>query len=472
MHPRCPAIILAALGCLACLPGCDEMRLIARLAELEAIPDPVVFPDTPVSTVRLQDVTLRNIGTGVVDLKGLEIAENPEDFSLSIPDVLTFPAAIPPGQQVRFAVRYHPQEYPQADQGAVRIRSTDRDAPEYDLRLQGSGVEPILLVRPVPVLFPDTRVMATSPATLTITHTGSDPAPVRLALIAVTDDDDGDFNIQDGPDIPHTLQPGDQVSVRLAYTPGAIDDGDEGVLTLESDADSQERLEIPLLGKSFAPHIEVSSTALNFGTVSQGANPSLPLAISNTGNQELRVTTLELSPTGSQKFLFAPAALPEPIQPGASVQLEVTYLADDRGDDDGVLRILHDDPLERPVFVTLRGRTPEPDIEVVPDYLSIQISGISHTQTADIRIFNLGDEVLRVTGLDFSNPDGSFSIDAQPSFPALIQPGLRPQGPFETLTVRFTKDTATVDDECFITIHSDDGDEPTVVVRVVGSYTP
>ncbi len=458
--------------CLALAAGCEDSRVVATLADLEASPDPVVFPETPVSTLRTQDVVLANRGNGVVTLASLAITENPEDFSLSLPPELALPATIAPGNRVTFGVRYHPQAYPEADEGALHISSSDRDAPEYDLRLQGAAVEPVLLLQPMPVRFPDTRVLATSPVTLVLTHTGSDPDPVTVSFLGLTDDGDGDFSIQSPPGLPLTLTAGQEERLHLAYTPQALDDDDRGVLTLESDADSQEHLEVPLSGASFGPHIQVSTTALDFGTVTEGANPSLPVTISNTGNQELHVTTLELSNTGSQKFDLDPASLPEPIPAGGSVQVLVTYVADDRGDDDGVLRILHDDPLERPVFVQLHGRTPSPDVEVVPDFLSIQLSGISHSQEADIRIYNLGDEELRVTGVDFSNPDGSFSLVAQPTYPALVQPGAIPAGPFATLTVRFTKDTATVDDECQLTVHSDDPDEPSLLVRVIGSYTP
>jgi len=369
-------------------------------------------------------------------------------------------------------VLYHPQDYPEEDQGAILIESTDRDAPEYELVCYGTAVEPILLVQPNPVDFGRTRVLGTKPATVTITHTGSDPAPVTVSRVEMSDDGDGDFAVQNAPQTPFTLQPGDTENVNLSYIPQAIDDGDIGTLSIESDAESQEQIEVAMLGESFAPHIVVDTTALNYGTVSQGADPSLSFTISNDGNDDLNITGMSLSQLGSQKFVPDPVSIDQPIAPLGSVTVEVTYLADDRGDDDGTLRIDHDDPLERPVFIQLHGRTPAPDVEVIPDFVTIQISGISHTQTADIKIYNLGDEDLRITGLQFDNPDGSFSIDSQPSYPAIVPPGDIQNGPFEPITLRFTQDVATVDDQATLTFSTDDPDEATVVVQAVGTYSP
>lgn len=462
------ALLVPALT--AC--DCERSRIYKTLAELEAVPDPVEFGEVPVSTVRSQDVTLTNRGTGTVHLRGLSVALDPEDFSLLEPEGIEYPYSIAPGNQVVFTILYHPQIYPEEDEGAILIESSDKDAPEYELVCYGTAVEPVLLVQPNPVDFGRTRVMGTKPATVTITHTGSNPNAVTVSRVEMSDDADGDFAVQNAPETPFTLQPGDSENINLSYIPQAIDDGDTGTLLIESDAESQEQLEVIMLGSSFAPHIVVDTTALNFGTVSQGANPTLSFSISNQGNDDLNISDMALSELGSQKFSLSPAAIGQPIAPLDSVTVDVTYLADDRGDDDGSLRIDHDDPLERPIFIQLHGRTPAPDVEITPDFVTIQISGNSHTQTADIRIYNLGDEDLRITGLEFDNPDGSFSIDAQPSYPAIVPPGAIPAGPSETISLRFTQDVATVDDQATLTFSTDDPDEATVVVQAVGTYTP
>lgn len=462
--------VLLVLGAMAC--DCGGSRIVETLAELEAVPDPVEFGEVPVSTVREQDVTLTNRGTATVHLRGLSVAANPEDFSVVEPEGIEYPHAIPPGNQVVFTVRYHPRAYPEEDVGHVLIESSDRDAPEYELVCYGTAVEPVLLIEPNPVDFGSTRVMSTSPATVTIRHTGSSDAAVTISRLEVGEPADGDFAIQTAPDIPLLMQPGDQANVNLSYIPQAIDDGDSGVLTIESDAESQETVDVLLEGSSYAPHITVDHLALNFGTVSIGADPSLSFTITNEGNDDLNIAEMALSQVGSQKFILEPASIDAPIAPLDSVTVDVTFMADDRGDDEGGVRIDHDDPLEHPVFIQLRGRTPAPDVEIIPDFVTIQISGVSHSQTANIRIYNLGDEDLRLTGMAFDNPDGSFSIDEQPTYPAIVPPGVVPDGPVETIVVRFTKDTATVDDQATLTFSTDDPDEPTVVVTVNGTYTP
>ena len=472
--------VLAGVMISACLAlgacGCDEDRVHVMLGELEAVPDPVEFGEVPVSTVKTLDVTLTNRGMATVHLHGLEMKENDTDFSLRIPPELVLPYALPPGNQAVFTVRYHPKVYPEDDTGIALITSTDKDAPEYELQLLGTAVEPILLVEPVPVDFDSVRVMSTKPATLTITHTGSHPDPVHIESLVLTDDGEGDFKIEDGGE-PVTLTAGDDTKVHLAYTPQLIDDADEGTLTIESDAQSQEHMEVPLLGSSHAPAIEVSTTALNFGTVSQGADPSLPFTIKSVGTDPLSITEMTLSQVGSQKFTFLPASIDTPIDPLDEVEVWVTYIADDRGDDDGTLQITHDDPLTRPLFIQLHGRTPCPDVDIRPDFITIQIAKESHSQSTDIRIFNVGDEDLLVISHEFvNNPnnDGYFTIESHPVYTATVAPGSVPAGPYESLVVRYDHpdSTATVDDECTITVTTDDPDEEEVVVTVVGTYSP
>jgi hypothetical protein len=456
---------------------CEDDRIGQTLGELEAVPDPVEFGEVPVSTVKTIDVTLTNRGTATVQLYDLYIQENENDFSLRIPPGLTLPHAIPPGNQAVFTVRYHPKAYPEEDTGIALIKSSDKSAPEYELVLLGTAVEPILLVEPVPVDFGSVRVMSTMPATLTITHTGSSPDPVRIDSLNLTDSGDDDFKLEDADDVPLTLNPGDDTKVHFAYTPQLIDDADEGTFTIESDAQSQEHMEVPLLGSSHAPAIEVSTLALNFGTVSIGADPSLPFTIKSVGTDPLSITELKLSQTGSQKFTFVPVSIDDPIDPLDQVEVWVTYIADDRGDDAGVLQISHDDPLTRPVFIQLQGRTPCPDVDVRPDFITIQIAKDSHSQSTDIRIYNVGDENLLVTGHDFVNKadnDGYFTVESSPTYPATVAPGAIPAGPYETLVIRYDHpdSTATVDDSCTITFSTDDPDEQQIVVTVVGTYSP
>lgn len=466
----CSGLVLGACEC-------ESDHMNPNLGELEAVPDPVEFGEVPVSTVKTVDVTLTNRGTATVHLHDLEIKENDTDFSLRIPPELVLPHAIPPGNQVVFTVRYHPKVYPEEDTGIALITSTDKSAPEYDLVLSGTAVEPILLVDPVPVDFGSVRVMSTKPATMVITHTGSNPAPVTITALELTDDGQGDFAIQDVDDLPLTLNPGEDTKVHLSYTPLLIDDGDEGQFTIESNAASQEHMEVPLLGSSHAPAIEVSTRALNFLTVDIGANPTLPFTIRSVGTDPLSITEMKLSETGSQKFTFDPVSIDTPIDPLGQVEVRVTYIADDRGDDAGALQISHDDPLEHPVFIQLQGRTPCPDVDVRPDFITIQIAKESHSQSTDIRIYNVGDENLLVTGHDFvskADNDGFFTVESNPSYPATVNPGSIAAGPYESLVIRYDHpdSTATVDDSCTITFTTDDPDEETVVVTVVGTYSP
>ncbi len=335
-------------------------------------------------------------------------------------------------------------------------------------------MEPILLVQPNPVDFGSTRVLATSPATLTITHTGSDDRAVTIQSIEITEDAEGDFEIQDMDQTPpFDMVPQDEVKIHLSYTPQAIDDDDRGNLLIESNALSQEQINVGLLGNSHAPHIEVDTTALNFSTVSLGSRPSLPFHILSTGNDPLNITEISLTQTSDEFFSWSPVTIDDPIAPGDQVEIQVTFLADERGDSEGSLRIEHDDPLERPVFIALHGRTPAPVAQVDSEFITFRLAGNSTSQSQEIHIYNIGDEDLLVLGCLFDNPDGSFFIDSAPGYPATVgKNGDLLGGPFAIVDLRFQPTGATVGDTCSLTFTTDDPETETIAVEVLGTYSP
>ena len=271
--------------------------------------------------------------------------------------------------------------------------------------------------------------------------------------------------------MPHQLAANETLNLSLIYLPNEIKDFDQGLVTIISDAQQQEKIEIPLTGSSFAPHIEVSANAIDFGTVAKGTGEAVELRIQNLGNVPLRIESLELLDDENQRFSFHPSSL-DPIPASNSALLEIRYQAGEWGEDRGRLQIVHDDPTEQPVSVTLRARTPSPEVEIQPDFVTIQISGNTHSQTASIRIYNLGDEPLQIQKMQFQNETGSFSIDRQPVFPASVLPGNLNEGPFEWVILRFTQYMPTVDDRCTVTFWTDDPQEPTSVVKIIGTYTP
>ncbi len=470
MLARAVVMLMLVAASQACECGSDG--LARRLAELSVSPDPVDFGQVPSGVERRTQVTITATGTAAVFIQGLEVTENPEEFGIELPPSVVFPYQLTPGAKLVFEVTYLPRNWPEDDRGTVQIHSTDSQAEYYDLECTGKAVQPVLQVEPVPVEFPPTRVADTSPATLSVTNTGSSGKPVKISTITLSDDGGGDFSIQQAPSLPVQVPIGESVRVNLAYTPGEIDDADRGTLLLESDAENQQHLEISLLGSSFAPSIEVSPTSLDFGTVQLGQHPSLDFTIGNRGNSDLNILEMSLSQTGSLQYSLDPASIAEPIPPLESRTVTVTYHADHMGTDDGTIIVRHDDPLSPTVFVQLHGRTPSPDIDLQPDNLTIRLAHQSHVQSAEIRIYNVGDAPLNVTGMDFENPDGTFSVTAEPAWPVQVAPGTIPDGPYEAVEVTFEIYQQTAGDTCRLTFHSDDPDEPLVTATVIGTYTP
>ncbi|UCE88815.1 MAG: choice-of-anchor D domain-containing protein, partial [Pseudomonadota bacterium] len=215
------------------------------------------------------------------------------------------------------------------------------------------------------------------------------------------------------------------------------------------------------------PNIVVDPATLAFGDVTLGMSATLATTISNAGTADLTVTNIVLGAGTSSEYSIGALTLPLTIAPGASQDVQVTYMPMDIGGDSGSLVIQSDDPDQSTVSVVLSGAgiaVPVPDINLNPAAIDFSVVAIGASSSLMTQIENLGNAALSVTLID-----RCLGTSAEFNWMPLASMTIAP-GASETLTVNYMPVDVGTDTGC-LAISSNDPDEALVELGVAGSGT-
>ncbi|MEM7677811.1 MAG: choice-of-anchor D domain-containing protein [Myxococcota bacterium] len=205
------------------------------------------------------------------------------------------------------------------------------------------------------------------------------------------------------------------------------------------------------------PRIEVSPTNLDFGEACVGIDNEASVIIRNAGEGDLRIIGLETTGAFAAEFdkdvVFAQAseAIRVLFRPN---EAEISY--------EGELRIRSNDPLTPLILVSLQGVGGARNIAVNPSAVDFGIVDEGQSQTRTIEVVNAGGSPLRIIDLVWT----STSIDLRPQgwpSPPFVLP------PKASTTLEVIYDPVDLGaDRAVLFIDSDDGDQPSLQVPILG----
>ncbi|MFZ5438787.1 MAG: choice-of-anchor D domain-containing protein [Myxococcota bacterium] len=97
-----------------------------------------------------------------------------------------------------------------------------------------------------------------------------------------------------GTTLPVTIAVGEEFEVPLTFTPATADQRETGTATITSDDPDKPTVQLSLAGKGVTATAVVQPTTLDFGEVYVGESKELTFSLTNSGSNELPVTTAEL----------------------------------------------------------------------------------------------------------------------------------------------------------------------------------
>lgn len=402
-------------------------------------------------------LAIQNVGTSDLTVTSLGLTGS-ADFSLVNPPATPF--VIRGGRETKVRVDYGPTA-PGAASATLTVGSDDVDEPSVAVALSGAGLSGVADINlPATSMdFGNVEVGETVVDYVAIQNVGSSD----LTVTGLTMSGSTDFSTSQAT--PFVVGSNRQVMVPVAFAPtatGAI----AGTMTVASDDVVDPSLAVSLAGNgtstSAIPDINLPVVSYNFGDVYIGKSATGYIAIQNVGTADLTVSGLTLS--GSGDYAIGSSA-PLVVAPSRQVVVPVTFTPTVTGAAAGTLTIDSDDPDEASLAVSLsaNGLQGTADINLPAVTFNFGDVVVGTTQSGYIAIQNVGTAELTVTGLSFS---GSADLVLRTAAPFTVAAGRQVM-----VRVDFTP-SATGPVTGTLTVDSDDPDEPSLTVDVLGNGAP
>ena len=291
---------------------------------------------------------------------------------------------------------------------------------------------PIVSPTPVPLDSGGVAIGDSTSASLTVNNTGNDDLDVsHLGLGGANASDYAlDWNNCGGPVVP-----GDSCVIAIDFTPTAPGTRAATLSLTDEAADSPQA--IALTGEGLAAAASVPS-AVAFGDVVKGAQPTRNVTVTNSGTLPLHVDISQTGiSTGSSDFSANPSGCTAAVAPQHSCTIQVTFApAVALGDESATLAVF-DDAFNSPEQdVLLSAASTDPILTVSPTSLAFSqgVLGSSAQKTVTVTNTpgkgNLHVGSVSVTGQhagDFTLQDGCSGQTVAPSATCLVGIVFTPQ---------------------------------------------
>lgn len=302
------------------------------------------FPNTLAGTTSTIAVLAVNTGAGTGAINAITLGSASSPFQLvNLPPL---PFSVPPSQQLRFGIRFSPQQ----QQDASDILRFDLNGQITTIKLQAQGTQAqfsyglasgtgtTLLSAGGTVALADTAVGQTSSIGVSVFNFGTGDG--QISTISVTGQG---FSLTELPTIPFTLHPNGSQRFTLNFAPtqpGAI----TGKLAIGSDTFTitgtgiGSRLIFTYTSAGSAVPVTDSGTVI-FSPLAVGNTGSLNFSVQNTGTSPATISSINLAAASNVFSLSQLPALPMNLAAGSTITFAIGFVPNNTGSLTATLRV-------------------------------------------------------------------------------------------------------------------------------------
>ncbi|WP_161570972.1 choice-of-anchor D domain-containing protein [Granulicella sibirica] len=374
---------------------------IASAPSLLLAPLSVDFGTILVGTPSTQTVTVTNNGLVPVTFTAITLTGDYAQTS----DCPAPNATLPTNSTCTIQVTFTPTAA--GPRPGVLSVSTSASTLPLTVTLTGTGTltQPQIEINPTTLDFGSIQVGASSTKSVTVTNTGE--IPITFAAITLT----GDYTrITTCPAPNGTLSPGASCAVEIAFTPAATGTR-PGTLTVATSA-STSPITVTLTGigadAGTQPRLQITPTALDFGSIQVGTPSTQSVTITNPGIVPVTFYTANLTGDYTQTN-----NCPSPnttLPAGDTCTFQLTFTPTTTGPRPGTLSISTSTASPLTVSLTGIGTTttapPQPQIQVTPTTLQFGFIQVGSSSTQTLTVTNTGQ--VSVTFLNIA-PGGDYT---------------------------------------------------------------
>lgn len=379
------------------LSGRKETRIPittpGQRGRLIGVPQQIDFGVVQAAAPKTVDLRVLNGGTAPATLTGVIVeGEDEADFRVAIPDG----AVVPPGGEVVVPVTYAPSGRNKDD--VVITLQTEREDVELEVIAFGEEETPVLTVIPSLVQLGWTRPLEIASREVVIKNEGN----TVLDVAGITLEDAPNVLALTGrPTGPFILRPGQTQTFGVVFSPTAevpMTSEPLGKIRIDSNDAARNPFVVPVFAAAGEPSILViPESVVDFAFVAEGFVAKRTVVVINQGASAVTVTGAELvDPSSPEEFTFTnPEVLPKVLNPGQSVQLDLTFENQRGADGTEFARffLYTTDPVvpEYPLdVVARRAQRPTCEAAFVPDLLALGAFRPGATGAGKLVIMNTG----------------------------------------------------------------------------------
>ena len=261
-----------------------------------------------------QVVTLTNNGTTNVTISNVSVEQPFYNRTSSISGVVSdiVPKVLTPGATFTAYVYFNPSEMGTFSGKRMDI-STDTGK-TYTVSLNGQTISPILSTSTTALDFGTVKSGTTRDLTMTVSNTGNS----TLQINALSTDVTAAYTIV-GPTVPFNLEPTKSQVITVRFSPTS-NSTYSGTLTIVSNAGNATAA---LSGIGSGGQVSLNPAQVDFGNVSIGTPKTIPLTVTNAGNDALTVNSI--TPPTKNAFVTNSPATPFQLLPATSITIQVTF---------------------------------------------------------------------------------------------------------------------------------------------------
>ncbi len=329
---------------------------IAPVLNLE--PSRLDFPNTPVNGSVTQKLTLRNVGNSPLLITGATCNEPAFTCIPAQPS-----AIIAAGQIFNVDVRFSPQEA-RAHEGQLIIQSNAEGGEPVSVPLSASGIAaPLIRVSPLNLTL-STRPGVPVSAPITLENIGIAPLTWSISSSLTT----GVLDVRSG-----TIAPGGSQVVTLTTASTAVTVPGSSTQGITVSSNDPTRPQVGLLFTriiSAEPVLQVTPTALSFGTLFLPGTAQRQITLKNVGNSQLVISSVSLP---SSNVSLLDTTFPMILARDAVRNITVRYAPMAAEQLAGNLTFTTNNPITPSVIVPVAGQAG------LPPTLSVSSSNLSVT---------------------------------------------------------------------------------------------
>jgi len=442
-------------------PGCADVQTpvftVTPQPVIGVTPTNLDFGSVNAGQTKDLQLTVNNTGNAALTISSIT-STNPR-FSVTAPAISFNVAA---GAQALVTVRFAPTARG-TQTATLSVNSNDPNRARVDVSLTGNGLAPVIDVTPTSLSFGNVKVGQNRDLQITARNTGD-----ALLTISSITSSNAQFSVI-SPASPFNIAAGGNAVVNLRFAPTSAG-ARAGTLSINSNDPSRARVDVVLTGTGLAPIVEVTPQSLIFGNVATGENLIMKLAVRNTGNAPLNISSITSS---DPQFTISLPTTTFTLPAGGSININVRFAPTSAGAKTGTLSINSNDPNRPRLDVPMTGTGLAPAIDVSPAGLGFGQVRLAQTKDLVVTIRNTGAAMLKVSSITSNNPQFSVTqLVEKPSnairnLPLSIAPSVSVE-----VTVRFRPSFVAASVGALtgtLSINSNDPNRPRADVALTGT---